>query len=313
MKGMSILYNVPPVYPYPNEYGAPQFNNGLRAYDHQNFQQALGALLAGISDEAAAVDFYSRLADCAPNQNHKNIILHAFEDKKAHLKEFTDLYGALTGKRPHCQFRKIHFNSYKDGLQKAYEVEQKDYQQYENSYWLTRTLPVGQVFLRALTDEKQHAARFHQLLKEARGELGDYGRQPFVIDIEKAAVQNNTFRTAIWTGKNLQVTVMSIDVGDDIGLEVHESGDQFIRVEKGKALVQMGDTRDNLNFQARVQDGYAIMIPEGKWHNVTNIGDEKLKVYVIYAPPEHPFGTVHQTKADAMAAEENRFWKIRKD
>lgn len=131
----------------------------------------------------------------------------------------------------------------------------------------------------------------------------DYGPKPFVVNIDQAAKQNNTYRTALWTGKHLQVTLMSINVGDDIGLEVHPTTDQFIRIEEGQGLVQMGDRKDQLNFQEMAYDGYAIMIPAGKWHNVTNTGNTPLKVYVIYAPPEHPFGTVHETKTMAMSAE----------
>jgi mannose-6-phosphate isomerase-like protein (cupin superfamily) len=132
--------------------------------------------------------------------------------------------------------------------------------------------------------------------------LTDYGQRPLVLNIDQAAKQNNTYRTALWTGKHFQVTLMSINVGDDIGLEVHPTTDQFIRIEQGKGLVQMGDNKDNLDFQKMAYDDYAIMIPAGKWHNVTNMGNVPLKVYVIYAPPEHPFGTVQETKADAMSA-----------
>lgn len=139
-------------------------------------------------------------------------------------------------------------------------------------------------------------------------ELKDHGSKPFVVNIDQAAKQNNTYRTALWTGKHLQVTVMSINVGDDIGLEVHPTTDQFIRIEEGQGLVQMGDSKDRLDFQAMAYDDYAIMIPAGKWHNVTNTGNRPLKIYVIYAPPEHPYGTVHETKADAMSAEENHHY-----
>ncbi|WP_232696852.1 cupin domain-containing protein [Brevibacillus daliensis] len=135
--------------------------------------------------------------------------------------------------------------------------------------------------------------------------LRDYGPRPFVVNIDQASKQNNTYRTALWTGEHFQVTLMSINVGDDIGLEVHPTTDQFIRIEEGQGLVQMGDSKEKLDFQEMAYDGYAIMIPAGKWHNVTNTGNTPLKIYVIYAPPQHPHGTVHETKADAMSAEEN--------
>ncbi len=135
-------------------------------------------------------------------------------------------------------------------------------------------------------------------------ELKDYGAESLVVNIEEATKQNETFRTALWTGKNLQVTLMSIAAGDDIGLEVHEHGDQFLRIEEGEGLVQMGDSEDNLSFEEKAEDDYAILIPAGKWHNVTNTGDKPLKIYSIYAPPEHPHSTVHETKAEADAAEE---------
>ncbi len=127
----------------------------------------------------------------------------------------------------------------------------------------------------------------------------DFGGQPYVVNIDQATKQNNTFRTAIWTGEHLQVTLMSIGVGEDIGLEMHPDVDQFLRIEDGQGLVQMGDSRDNLTFQQNVFDDFAVMVPAGKWHNITNTGNTPLKLYSIYAPPEHPFGTVHQTKAEA--------------
>ncbi|WP_020619260.1 cupin domain-containing protein [Paenibacillus daejeonensis] len=137
-----------------------------------------------------------------------------------------------------------------------------------------------------------------------RQELTDHGKEPFVVNIEQATKQNDTFRTAIWTGEHFQVTLMSIPAGEDIGLEVHPSTDQFIRIEEGQGLVQMGDTKEKLNYEMMAHADDAIMVPAGKWHNLTNMGNTPLKVYVIYAPPEHPRGTVHVTKADALAAHE---------
>ena len=133
--------------------------------------------------------------------------------------------------------------------------------------------------------------------------LKDYGKTPFVVNINDASKQNNTYRTAVWTGKNMQVTLMSINVGDDIGLEIHPNVDQFLRIEQGHGVVQMGKNKDQLNIQSNVSEGSAIMVPAGTWHNVINTGYIPLKLYSIYSPPEHPAGTVHITKAEAMAAE----------
>jgi len=135
--------------------------------------------------------------------------------------------------------------------------------------------------------------------------LGDYGPNPFVVNIEEATKQNTNFRIALWTGKYLQLTLMSINVGEDIGLEIHPDVDQFIRVEEGQGIVLMGDRKDRPNFQRRIYDDYALIIPAGTWHNIINTGYKPLKLYSIYAPPQHPHGTVHRTKADAEAAENN--------
>lgn len=129
--------------------------------------------------------------------------------------------------------------------------------------------------------------------------LTDYGPKPFVINIDQATKQNSTFRTALWTGNHLQLTLMSINPGEDIGFEIHPNVDQFLRVEQGQGLVKMGQSKDNLDFQRSVGDGYAIIIPAGTWHNLFNTGNVPLKLYSIYAPPQHPKGTVHRTKADA--------------
>lgn len=140
--------------------------------------------------------------------------------------------------------------------------------------------------------------------------LADYGPSPFVVNIEKATKQNDAFRTALWTGNHLQLTLMSINVGEDIGLEIHPTVDQFLRIEEGQGLVRMGDRKDKLDFQEKVYDGFAIIVPAGTWHNVINTGDKPLKLYSIYAPPQHPRGTVHQTKAIAEAAENNHRYGI---
>jgi mannose-6-phosphate isomerase-like protein (cupin superfamily) len=132
-----------------------------------------------------------------------------------------------------------------------------------------------------------------------RLELKDYGPRPFVINIEEAANQNNNYRTTLWTGNNLQLTLMSIKVGGDIGLEVHPNLDQFIRIEEGDGIVLMGKSPNELNFVQKVSDDYIIIIPAGTYHNLINTGDEPIKLYSIYAPPQHPFGTIHKTKEEA--------------
>lgn len=131
----------------------------------------------------------------------------------------------------------------------------------------------------------------------------DHGPQPYVVNIEELTISNDTFRTAAWTGANMQMTLMAIQPGEDIGLEVHTDHDQFLRVEQGLGLVQMGASEDALDFEANVEGDDAIFVPAGTWHNVTNTGDVALKLYSIYAPAEHPHGTVHATKAEADAAE----------
>ncbi len=138
----------------------------------------------------------------------------------------------------------------------------------------------------------------------------DYGPQPLAFDINKATKQNNTFRTALWTGKHLQLTLMSIRPGEDIGLERHPNLDQFLRIEEGQGLVRMGKKKNQMDYQREVHDDFAILIPANTWHNVINTGNTPLKLYSIYAPPQHPYGTVHRTKAEAMAAENhhNRFF-----
>jgi mannose-6-phosphate isomerase-like protein (cupin superfamily) len=135
--------------------------------------------------------------------------------------------------------------------------------------------------------------------------LKDYGPKPYVVNINEATKQNDTFRTALWTGTHLQLTLMSINVGEDIGLEMHSDVDQFLRVEEGEGLVRMGNSESNLNFQRRIYDDSAILIPAGTWHNLINTGSTPLKLYSIYAPPNHPRGTAHETKADVEAAEES--------
>ncbi len=132
--------------------------------------------------------------------------------------------------------------------------------------------------------------------------IKDEGPDPFVANIEAATLENQNYRTTVWTGKNLQVTVMAIQPGHDIGLEVHEDHDQFLRIEEGSAQVFMGPNEHELESWTANNDD-AVIVPAGTWHNLVNAGDTPLKVYSIYGPPEHPHGTVHHTKEEADAAE----------
>ncbi|WP_227394652.1 cupin domain-containing protein [Jeotgalibacillus aurantiacus] len=136
--------------------------------------------------------------------------------------------------------------------------------------------------------------------------LSDQGPNPFTINITQATLQNTAFRRTLWTGTHLQVTLMCLNPGEDIGLEMHPDVDQFLRIEQGQGMVMMGKSKDQLPFRRMVMDDSAILIPAGTWHNLVNTGTIPLKLYSIYAPPNHPPGTVHQTKADAEAAHHHK-------
>jgi Mannose-6-phosphate isomerase len=189
-----------------------------------------------------------------------------------------------------------------DGMYSVdYSTETSDYN-LENGYnnnWTYQNSNFRSVPYSILFDEMEYDYRA-DIPQSATGnskmDLKDYGPQPLVINIDKATKQNTNFRTALWTGEHFQVTLMSINVGDDIGLEIHPDTDQFIRIEDGQGIVKMGKSKDNLEFQANARDDFAIMVPAGTWHNVINTGNKPLKVYVIYAPPHHPRGTVNVNK-----------------
>ena len=137
-------------------------------------------------------------------------------------------------------------------------------------------------------------------------EAEDAGPSPFAVDINKATLSNKDYRNTIWTGSHLQVTVMSIEPGKDIGLEDHHKHDQFLRVESGRARIQMGKSKDKLTFDREVEGDWAILIPANTWHNIENIGEVPLKLYSVYGPAKHPHGTVHPTKEDADADEDGK-------
>lgn len=120
----------------------------------------------------------------------------------------------------------------------------------------------------------------------------------FVADIDDATVQNTNFRQVISTNKYCQLVLMSLKPGEEIGIEVHETVDQFFRIEAGEGKVVMNGE------ETMFKKDFAIIVPAGTQHNVINTSEtEDLKLYTIYSPPNHPDGTVHHTKEDAMAAE----------
>jgi len=115
----------------------------------------------------------------------------------------------------------------------------------------------------------------------------------FVADIERLTEDNADFRRVLYTGKNLQLVLMSIEPGGEIGEEVHDDRDQFFRVEGGEGeLVIDGVTH-------RVKADHAMIVPAGACHNVKSVGTEPLKLYTLYGPPEHRDAVVHATKAQA--------------
>jgi mannose-6-phosphate isomerase-like protein (cupin superfamily) len=131
--------------------------------------------------------------------------------------------------------------------------------------------------------------------------IDDIGPKPQSFNLEQATRDNRNYRTAAWSGKYLQVTLMSIPVGGDIGLEIHPDTDQFIRLDAGRGRVQMGASKEQLTFDKEVSDGWCILIPAGTWHNVTNVGDEPMRVYAIYAPAHQQPGKIHETALDSAA------------
>ncbi|MEO6225425.1 MAG: cupin domain-containing protein [Sphingomicrobium sp.] len=135
--------------------------------------------------------------------------------------------------------------------------------------------------------------------------IEDIGPRPQSFDLEQATRDNCDYRSVAWSGRYLQVTLMSIPVGSDIGLEVHPETDQFLRLDAGRGRVQIGAAKDQLTFDQEVSDGWCILVPAGSWHNVTNIGDEPMQVYAVYAPAHHKPGKIHRTAADAAADQDD--------
>lgn len=121
----------------------------------------------------------------------------------------------------------------------------------------------------------------------------------FIADIEELTVENTDFRRVLYTGRKLQLVLMALKPGEEIGEEVHEDRDQFFRIEEGEGEVVIDSMR------TPVEEDHAIVVPAGARHNLINSGDKPLLLYTLYGPPEHREGLVHKTKADAEAQEEH--------
>ena len=124
----------------------------------------------------------------------------------------------------------------------------------------------------------------------------------FCDDIDKAAVENEDFRRVLYTGKNLQLVLMTLQPGDEIGEEVHEDRDQFFRIEEGSGVVDIDGVEN------RVEADFAVIVPAGACHNVRNTGSAPLRLYTIYGPPEHLDAIVQSTKAEADRRHPQEEW-----
>ena len=129
--------------------------------------------------------------------------------------------------------------------------------------------------------------------------IQDYGPEPFLFNLRHATMMNENFRTTLWTGRDLQLTVMSIPTGGEIGAEMHPDVDQFLYMERGMAKVLMGCCESHLHEVGTMGPNDAFLIPAGTWHNIQNSGNTSLKIFSLYAPPQHPKGTIQKTKLDA--------------
>ncbi len=121
-------------------------------------------------------------------------------------------------------------------------------------------------------------------------------------DIERQTLDNPDFRRVVYTGKNLQLVLMTLQPGDEIGEEVHEDRDQFFRIEEGSGVIDIDGVEN------RVEDDVAVIVPAGARHNVRNTGDAPLRLYTIYGPPEHKDGVVQPTKEEADRRHNDEEW-----
>lgn len=138
---------------------------------------------------------------------------------------------------------------------------------------------------------------------ESNQEYQHTGDNGALINIHREACTNQYYRKEIWTGEHMQLTLMSIPVGGEVGLELHTDVDQMLLVQYGVATVYMGATKQTVKCVGTANAEYAILVPAGTWHNVINEQSVPLKLVSVYAPPHHPVGTVHKTKFDSDLAD----------
>ena len=127
-------------------------------------------------------------------------------------------------------------------------------------------------------------------------------KRGYCDNIERQTLENEDFRRVLYTGEHLQLVLMTLQPGEEIGEEVHEDRDQFFRIEEGEGAIDING-REN-----RVEDDFAVIVPAGARHNVRNIGSAPLRFYTLYGPPEHKDGTVQATKAEAEERHHHEEW-----
>lgn len=265
-------------------------------------EQATKTVEETLQREKTSLSMYYQVLDQFRNDPSEQGLVYAVQSKNQIIADLEQVYQYFTGHQ--VDTRQLENNQ--EGEASIETIYEHALQGYEENYRKSEQInePYSQQLLYqlAMIDYQiaDHLSGYleNQQEDQTSSRVTDYGRNPLVIDIEDAAEANTDYLTALWTGEHLQVTLMSIPVGSDIGLDVHPDTDQFLRIEEGRGTVQMGNQQNNLNIQQRVEEDSAIMVPAGTWHNITNNGDEPLKLFSIYAPPHHSFGTVENKREE---------------